>query len=258
MTDNNPLVQTAILESGAVWRVTFGASKGNVLDAALVAELTALFRKAALDRHLKAIILEGQGRHFSFGASVEEHLPEHVASMLHGFHNLFHAIFDASVVTIAVIRGACLGGGLELATACHRIYATADSTLGQPEISLGVFAPVASILLPERVGRAHAEDLLLSGQTIDGETALRIGLVDGLAVDPMSDALAYARDRLLAHSASSLRLAVRAAREGLIYRFNQEIARLEQLYLETLMRTKDAGEGLNAFIDKRKPVWSNS
>jgi len=258
MTEPNPLVQTAILESGAIWRVTFGASKGNVLDAALVAELVALFRKAALDRHLKAIVLEGQGRHFSFGASVEEHLPERAADMLHGFHNLFRAIFDASVFTIAAVRGACLGGGLELAAACHRIYAVPDASLGQPEIALGVFAPVASVLLPGRIGRAHAEDLLLTGRTLDGEAALRIGLVDGLTQDPSAEALEYARDRILAHSASSLRFAVRAAREGLIDRFNSEIARLERQYLDTLMKTKDAGEGLHAFLEKRKPVWSNS
>jgi len=258
MTEQNPLVQTAILESGAIWRVTFGASKGNVLDAALVAELTALFRKAALDRHLKAIVLEGQGRHFSFGASVEEHLPEHVSSMLHGFHNLFRAIFDSSVLTIAAVRGACLGGGLELALAAQRIYASPGANLGQPEISLGVFAPVASILLPGRVGRAHAEDLLLSGRTLEGEAALRIGLVDGLAEDPAAEALEYVKDRILTHSASSLRFAVRAAREGLIDRFNQEIVRLERQYLDTLMKTKDAGEGLHAFLEKRKPVWSNS
>lgn len=258
MTETLSLVHVAHLESGAIWRVTFGASKGNVLDAALVAELTAMFRRAAIERDLKAIVLEGQGRHFSFGASVEEHLPAHVAGMLHGFHNLFRAIFDASVVTVAVVRGACLGGGLELATACHRIYATPDANLGQPEIALGVFAPVASILLPERVGRAHAEDLLFSGRTIDGEAALRIGLVDGIAEDPMAEALEYVRDRLLAHSASSLRFAVRAAREGLIDRFGHEITRLEHQYLDTLMRTKDAAEGLHAFTEKRKPVWSNS
>jgi cyclohexa-1,5-dienecarbonyl-CoA hydratase len=132
------------------------------------------------------------------------------------------------------------------------------ANLGQPEISLGVFAPVASILLPERVGRAHAEDLLLSGRTLEGEAALRIGLVDGLAEDPMAEALEYVRDRILVHSASSLRFAVRAAREGLIDRFNQEIARLEHQYLDTLMKTRDADEGLHAFLEKRKPVWSNS
>lgn len=258
MTGNNTLVQTAILDSGAIWRVTFGAAKGNVLDAALVAELTALFRKAALDWNLKAIIIEGQGRHFSFGASVEEHLPERASGMLHAFHDLFRAIFDASVVTIAAVRGACLGGGLELATAGQRVYATPEASLGQPEISLGVFAPAASILLPERVGRARAEDLLLSGRTLDGEAAFRIGLVDGIAEDPTAEALEYARLWLLPHSASSLRFAARAAREGLVERFNHEIARLEHQYLDTLMKTKDANEGLNAFLEKRKPIWSNS
>jgi cyclohexa-1,5-dienecarbonyl-CoA hydratase len=258
MTEQSALVQTSLLESGAVWRVTFGASKGNILDAALVADLTALFRTAALDRRVKAIVLEGQGRHFSFGASVEEHLPARVGGMLHGFHDLFRALLDSSVVTIASVRGACLGGGLELATACHRIYATADASLGQPEIVLGVFAPVASILLRERVGRARAEDLLFSGRTIDGAAALTMGLVDGVCEDPTDEALDYVRQRLLAHSASSLRCAVRAARADLVDRFNREIDGIERQYLGTLMKTGDAAEGLRAFLEKRKPVWSNA
>jgi cyclohexa-1,5-dienecarbonyl-CoA hydratase len=258
MTETPSPANVERLEGGAIWRVVFGAAKGNVLDKALVAELTATFRRAATASDLKAIVLEGQGRHFSFGASVEEHLPPQVAGMLHGFHNLFRAIFESSVVTVAVVRGACLGGGLELATVCHRVYGAPDANLGQPEIALGVFAPAASILLAERVGRSRAEDLLLSGRTIDGEEALRIGLVDGLANDPLVPALEYVRERLLGHSASSLRLAVRAARGGLFERFDHEIARLEHVYLDTLMRTKDAGEGLQAFLEKRKPCWSNS
>lgn len=258
MMENTQAVRIETLESGALWRVTFGATKGNVLDAALVAELTTVFRRAATERDLKAIVLEGQGNHFSFGASVEEHLPEKVGSMLHGFHDLFRALFEASVVTIAAVRGACLGGGLELATACHRIYATPDAKLGQPEIALGVFPPVASLLLAERVGRVHAEDLCFSGRTIDGASALTMKLVDGLAEDPLAPALDYVRERLLAHSASSLRFAVRAARSELSERFSTEIAGLERLYLDGLMTTGDALEGLNAFLGKRKPVWSNS
>lgn len=258
MTEALSFVNVEIQEAGAVWRVVFGGSKGNVLDAALVAELTAVFHKAAAERDLKAIVIEGRGRHFSFGASVEEHLPGHVTRMLHGFHDLFRGLLDASVVTIAVVRGACLGGGLELATACHRVYATPDAKLGQPEIALGVFAPVASLLLAERVGRTHAEDLLFSGRTLEGEAAVKIGLVDGLAEDPLVPALDYVRERLLVHSASSLRFAVRASRRGLAERFRSEIMKLEHLYLDELMKTKDAGEGLNAFLEKRKPAWSNS
>ncbi len=258
MSETHSLVNVEPLEEGAIWRVTFGGSKGNILDAALVADLTAMFHRAGAERNLKAIVLEGQGPHFSFGASVDEHLPQHAAVMLLGFHDLFRAIFHASVVTIAAVRGACLGGGLELATACHRIYATSDAKLGQPEITLGVFAPVASILLIERLGRSRAEDLLFSGHTIDGENALALGLVDGLGPDPVAAALEYARERLLAHSASSLRFAVRAARGGLAERFQSEISRLEPLYLDELMASGDAVEGLKAFIEKRKASWSNA
>jgi len=257
MTDN-ALVRVEHLEDGAVWRVVFGLSNGNVLDGSLVEALTDVFRGAAKERSLKGIVLEGQGAHFSFGASVEEHLPERVGAMLHGFHELFRVMFDASIVTVAAVRGACLGGGLELATSCVRLYATPDSKLGQPEIRLGVFAPVASLLLAERVGRPCAEDLCFTGRTIDGREALLLGLADGLADDPVVPALAYLRERLLSHSASSLRFAVRAARAGLAERFRTEIARTERLYLDELMRTEDAVEGIHSFLEKRKPAWRNS
>jgi cyclohexa-1,5-dienecarbonyl-CoA hydratase len=246
------------LEGGAIWRVRFGASKGNVLDAALVADLSEVFRRARREVGLKAILLEGQGEHFSFGASVEEHLPEHVAAMLRGFHGMFRLLFDSGVTTLAAVRGRCLGGGLELASVCHRVYASRDAKLGQPEIALGVFAPVASVLLTERVGRPAAEDLCLSGRTVDGEEALRIGLVDGLAEDPIVPALAYVRERLLAHSASSLRFAVRAARAGFVDRFVRAIEELERLYLDELMASADAVEGLRAFLEKRKPQWRDA
>ena len=256
--ERQPALRVETLEGGAVWRVGFGATKGNVLDSLLVAELSELFRRAGREPGLKAIVVEGRGEHFSFGASVQEHLPEHVAGMLRGFHGLFRLLFASAVATVAVVRGRCLGGGLELATACHRVYASRDARLGQPEIALGVFAPVASLLLAERVGRPAAEDLCLSGRTLDAEEALRIGLVDGLADDPAAPALAYVRERLLPHSASSLRFAVRAVRTSLAERFEREIERLERLYLDELMATADAVEGIRAFLEKRKPEWRDA
>jgi cyclohexa-1,5-dienecarbonyl-CoA hydratase len=166
------------------------------------------------------------------------------------------ALFDSHIVVIAAVRGQCLGGGLELATVCHRIVASADARFGQPEIVLGVFAPVASIVLTERIGRGHAEDLCLSGRSITAAEAFRMGLVDELAeADPMEAALAYAREHLLAKSASSLRLAVQAARAGLVTRLSRDLPAVERLYLEQLMITHDAAEGLRAFLDKRLPVW---
>jgi cyclohexa-1,5-dienecarbonyl-CoA hydratase len=243
---------------GALWHVVMGTSKGNVLDATLTAALTGVFREAAGAPGTKAVVLEGQGGHFSFGASVEEHLPERVAGMLSAFHGLFRTIAAGGLPVLAAVRGACLGGGLELASFCQRVFAAPGARLGQPEILLGVFAPVASLILAERVGRAHAEDLCLTGRTLGAEEALRMGLVDALAEEPAEAAMAWAREHLLPLSAASLRHAVRAVRLGLNARLASDLAQLESLYLGELMRCADALEGLHAFLEKRKPQWRNA
>jgi cyclohexa-1,5-dienecarbonyl-CoA hydratase len=255
----SPPLTTAPIDDGAIWRVTFGHSTGNVLDAAVMSALTGMFRQAATAATLRAVCLEGRGEHFSYGASVHEHRPDEVAAMLRRFDDLLDALLASSVVVIAAVRGRCLGGGLELASLCHRVVASRDATFGQPEIKLGVFAPVASVVLAERVGRGHAEDLCLSGRTINASEAHRIGLVDRVAdADPASDALDYVREHLVPQSASSLRLAVKAGRLGLEARLRAELPAIERLYLEQLMQTHDAREGLDAFLGKRNPVWKNS
>lgn len=246
------------LDEGAIWRVRLATPKANILDMDKVARLDALFARAADERDLKAILIEGEGPHFSFGASVEEHLPGRFEEMIPGFHRLFERMLDARVATLAAVRGQCLGGGLELVSFCNRVFAAPGAKLGQPEIVLGVFAPVASVALAERIGRSRAEDLCLSGRSIDAGEALRIGLVDVVADDPGEAALAYAREHLTRHSASSLRLAQQALRGAYGERFLRDLEAAERLYLETLMITSDAREGLRAFIDKRKPDWSNA
>jgi cyclohexa-1,5-dienecarbonyl-CoA hydratase len=141
---------------------------------------------------------------------------------------------------------------------CNRVYAAPDARLGQPEIALGVFAPVASLLLPHRVGRAAAEDLCLSGRTIGAEAALHIGLVEELAEDPEADAMAYATEQLAKHSASSLRHAMRAVRGHFLEGFLKGLVNLEHDYLHELMATADAVEGISAFLQKRPPQWKNA
>jgi cyclohexa-1,5-dienecarbonyl-CoA hydratase len=246
------------LEAGALWRVLLATPKANVLDLEKSRILASIFEEAGRAPALKAIVLEGEGPNFSFGASVQEHLPDRCAAMLRSFHALFHRMLDASVVTLAAVRGQCLGGGLELAAFCNRLIAAPDARLGQPEIVLGVFAPVASVLLAERMGRGAAEDLLLSGKTLSAEEALRSGLVDEIDADPGRAALDYARRHLLPRSASSLRFALRAARRGFATRFRGELADVERIYLEELMSSRDAEEGLRAFLEKRPARWSDA
>lgn len=253
------LVVVTPIDEGAVWRVTFGGSKGNILDAATIGALDRVFQDARGTPALKAVVLEGAGAHFSFGASVQEHLPGEVAGMLATLRALVLDLLDSHVIVLAAVRGQCLGGGLELVSLCHRVFATPDAKLGQPEIVLGVFAPIASLVLPHRLGRARGEDLCLTGRTISAAEAREMGLVDEIAPgDPAEAAIAWARTHLAARSASSLRLAVRAVRLDLADRVRTELPRLEALYLEELMATHDAVEGLQAFLAKRQPAWRHA
>ncbi len=253
------LVRVGPIEEGTIWRVTFGGTKGNILDRAMMSALRRVFHDARDARALKAICLEGQGHHFSFGASVQEHLPDQVAAMLAEIRHLALDALDSHVVLLAAVRGQCLGGGLELASLCHRIFASADAKLGQPEIALGVFAPIASIVLPDRMGRAHGEDLCLTGRSVSASEAREMGLVDDVTVgDPADAAIAWAQANFSSRSAASLRLAVKAVRADLTARLRSELPKLEAMYLDELMATHDATEGLRAFLDKRPPVWRHA
>jgi cyclohexa-1,5-dienecarbonyl-CoA hydratase len=254
---SQPTILVDSLDAGAIWRVRLATPKANLVDMDKSTRLTELYERAARSPELHAIVIEGEGPHFSYGASVQEHLPGQFEAMIPAFHRLFHAMLDAAVPTIAAVRGQCLGGGLELAAFCHRVIASPDAKLGQPEIALGVFAPVASVFLSERVGRGRAEELCLTGRTVGAAEALRMGLVDAISDDPGEEALAWTREYLLPRSASSLRLAVRALRAGMARRFRDDLEAVERIYLDELMDTADAREGLVAFLEKRDPAWSD-
>lgn len=231
--------------------------KANILDAAMVAALDeALSRHAGLPA-LTGVLLDHEGPHFSFGASVEEHLPNRCGAMLKAFHALILRLAEVPVPVMTVLRGQCLGGGLELALAGSFIFAAPDAKFGQPEIALGVFAPAATVLLPARVGRARAEDLLFSGRSVGAEEAHMIGLIDAVADDPEAAALSWFDRHLAPRSASSLRFAVRAARGRYAAELAARLAELEKIYLTGLMATRDATEGLEAFIDKRPARWEH-
>lgn len=240
---------------GRLLRLRLARPKANIVDAAMIGALSRALADSAEDPALTAILLDHEGPHFSFGASVAEHMPDQVAGMLRSLHDLVLALLASPLPVICALRGQCLGGGLELVAAAHRIVAAPDARLGQPEIQLGVFPPAASCLLPERMARGGAEALVLAGQSITGEDAYRLGLVDSLAADPEAAALAWFDDTLGRHSPAVLRLACRAVRLDLVERVRTKLAALETLYLSDLMATRDALEGLTAFQEKRPPVW---
>jgi cyclohexa-1,5-dienecarbonyl-CoA hydratase len=250
-------VVSETLRDGAVLRLALHAPPGNILDSGLIEDLSRALETAGRSPALKAILFEGSGRHFSYGASIEEHRPERVAALLGSFHGLFRRLAGIDRVLVAAVRGQCLGGGMELACFCHRVFAQPRARFAQPEISLGVFAPVASIILARRAGQAVADDICLTGRSLSASEALASGLVDQIAANPRKAAEDWIARRLLSKSAASLSIAVRAVRLQWNAGFLRDLEQVERLYLDDLMRTEDAREGVEAFLAKRRPVWKD-
>jgi len=242
---------------GALLRLRLSRPKANIVDAAMIGAL-----RAALAEHrgrpgLIAALLDAEGPHFSFGASVEEHVADRCEAMLAALHGLVIEMLSFPAPILVAVRGQCLGGGLEVAMAGSRIFAARDAKMGQPEIKLGVFAPAASCLLPARVNQPAAEDLLLTGRSVDATEALAMGLVQAVGVDPEADALAYFDNHLAGKSSVAVALALRAARVGFVPEVKRRIAEVERIYLDELMKTHDANEGLAAFLAKRPAAWAH-
>jgi cyclohexa-1,5-dienecarbonyl-CoA hydratase len=251
-------IRATTLHDGAVEHVLLARPKANVLDTEMISALTQHVRSLAGRPDLKLLVVEGEGAHFSYGASVEEHLPDRVGSMLRSFHELFRARERLGVPTAAVVRGQCLGGGFELALSCGWIFADDEARLGCPEVTLGVFAPLASLLVPWRAGGRVATQLLVGGDVLAARRALDLGLVDDVSRDP-NGALWEWYDRVLApRSAVALRYGWRAVRRPILHLVEDELPSLERLYLDSLMSHSDPVEGISAFLQKRQPAWRHT
>jgi len=202
-------------------------------------------------------VIEGAGRHFSFGASVAEHLPGQVRGMITGFHAFFLELEKLGVPTAAVVRGQCLGGGFELATWCGMVFADPSARLAVPEVKLGVFPPIAALALGWRTSGSNATRLVTTGQTVKADEALRLGVVDDVSDDPEAALQAWIETAIVPLSAVGLRFAWRAARRPVARALAEDLPALEALYLDDLMACSDPVEGLTAFLEKRAPQWSH-
>ncbi|MEW6138796.1 MAG: enoyl-CoA hydratase-related protein [Thermodesulfobacteriota bacterium] len=254
------LITCEKLYDGAVVRIVLNSPKANVLEAAMLREILQSLDEVANQPDVKLIVFEGAGKHFSFGASVPEHTKENAAMMLKAFHAMFYRLIDLAVPTMAIVRGQCLGGGMELALFCNFLVADKTAKFGQPEIVLGVLPPPASVMLPRKVGQTCADDIALTGRTLDAEEAHRAGIVS-LLVDSEQDAwqaaVQWIEQHILPKSAVCLKIANKAVRMGFFRALREDLPRMEALYLKELMETNDANEGIIAFLEKRKPVWKN-
>jgi len=241
---------------GAVHTITIDKPPGNVIDIALCAQIAPAIEAARVASDARVLVLRGAGRHFSFGASVEEHLPDKAPEMLDALGGVIRSLVGFPYPTLVGVQGACLGGGLELMLACGIVIADEGATLGTPEIQLGVLPPAATALL---AGRA-AEDVILTGRSFTAKQARRIGIVNVIAEGGSLDAVidGFINEHFVPRSAFSLRMATKAVRDGRLEDFDRRLAAAEGIYREELLVSHDGVEGIAAFIDKRPPQWTNN
>jgi cyclohexa-1,5-dienecarbonyl-CoA hydratase len=232
----------------------------NVLDIPTMGEVNAALDLCAADGTVKLLLITGVGeKAFSAGVEVADHTPDKVDQMIEVFHGIFRRLQKMPMPTVAAVNGAALGGGMELAIGCDMIVAVSGAKFGQPEIKLAVFPPVAAVLLPRLVPPARAMEILLGGENFSAEDGHAMGLVNRLfpretfAADVQSFLAPY-----LKLSRVALLSTRRAIREATGKPFDTALDAAENIYLQELMRTDDAKEGLTAFLEKRKPVWRNS
>lgn len=243
-------------QAGAV-TLTIARPPLNILDLAAIEALDAALAGLEGDRELQVLCLRGDGeRAFSAGVAVQDHTPEKLDRMLAAFHGLVRRLGALEALTVALVDGHCLGGGLELARACDLVVASERSRFGLPEIKLGCYPPVALALYPRRIGLGRTLELVLTGRAFDAAEAARLGLADELvAPERLAPRAAELAAAIGAHSAAVTRLAVRAARAGEGRPAAAALAEAERIYLRELAGTEDMREGLAAFAEKREPRW---
>ncbi len=252
------LVLTREAPASRAATLTFGPPPLNILDLDLLAMLDARLVDLARESELQLVFLRGAGeKAFSAGVSVQDHTPDKVDRMLLSFHGAIGKLRDLGALTVALVDGHCLGGGMELALACDLVLATDRSRFGQPEIALGCFPPVAAALYPQRIGSGRTLELLLTGRTFDCAEALALGFVherlaDRAALEARARELSGA---ILRQSAAVTRLTKRAVRAGESRPYSAALAEGERIYLRELTATADMPEGIQAFVEKRPPVW---
>lgn len=247
----------AVEVTAPVARITFDHAPLNVIDIAMMDELGRALSEIESNPSITAIVLCGAGKAFSAGVDVAAHTPDRVEEMLTKFHSVIRALVAMKKITVAAVHGPCLGGGAELAMVCDLVYTAADAQWGFPEIKLGCYPPVACTALAALVGQKRAAELILTGRTISGREAAEIGLAtSSVARNELSGAVEQCLERLRALSPASLAVAKKASYAWDSMHFDKGLARAEKIYFEDLMKTADANEGIQAFIEKRLPKWA--
>lgn len=229
----------------------------NVLNLSMLRELQAALDSVGGDRAVDFLVIRGSGeRAFSAGVDVKDHTREKVPEMLEVMHGVIRSLLSLPQITIALVRGACLGGGCELASCCDLVLASEDSFFATPEIQVGCYPPVALVRFPSQIGYHRTAEMVLTGRRISAQEALAMGLINrAVPVHELEQALGALLEELEGKSGAVLRIALRGLREIALKNFSAALQRSEEIYLKELLKTEDVVEGVQAFLEKRKPHW---
>ncbi len=251
-------VRAELLEQGRLLRLVLDRPSGNILTSGMMEKIGHELASHENDKPLRLVVIQGAGGNFSYGASVEEHRKDAAPGMLRSFSRLVRGIARYPAPVAALVEGRCLGGGFELALACHLIFVTPNAQLGCPEIKLGVFPPVLAALGPWRLGGALSDRLVLTGDTI-GAAELKpfaTAVLDG--GDPFAQLVDWFHKGPAKASAAALRIAAQAVRAGSEPLLGARLDELEKLYVDKVLASHDGNEGIEAFIARRVPVWEDA
>ncbi|MFO7460643.1 MAG: enoyl-CoA hydratase/isomerase family protein [Desulfatiglandales bacterium] len=238
--------------------ITLNRPPVNVLNIAMMEEINQALADWQGNKDLKVVLFNAKGKCFSAGVDVGEHMGDLAPKMIEAFHRIFRLMDKVGAVTVASVSSSCLGGGCELAIFCDLVISGENAKYGQPEIQVGVFPPIAAQIMPRIIGRKAAMDLILSGRIISATEAVQMGLVNKVVSDETleQETQAFVRP-FLKLSAEVLRQTKQAVTAGLRDDLEPSLKEIEDIYLNQLMKTHDAQEGLKAFLEKRKPTWKN-
>ena len=242
-----------------VARITFCRPPLNIFDIAMMKEINSALSEVSKTSTVAIVFdAEKNSRAFSAGVAVEDHTQDTVYQMLDAFHAIFRSLESISRPTIALVDGPALGGGCELVSACDIVIASDRARFGQPEVKLGVFPPVAAVILPLVIGEKRARELIFTGEIIDAVEAARLGLCNHVVpVAHLEQKLTEVLSRLRELSAATLEFTRHALDLGRGRTIDKALKELENIYLHELMKSYDANEGIKAFMEKRRPLWRN-
>jgi len=249
--------RVAVNVTTPIARLTLNNPPLNVIDLPMMLELQQALAEIESRADISTILFQGDARVFSVGVDIKAHVPEQVHEMLTSFHEMIRAIVASRKVTIAAVRGACLGGGAEFAAVCDMVYTARDATWGFPEIKLGCYPPVAAVVLGALIGQKRAAELILTGRQFSGNEAAAMGLATrSVPAEELELVVERTLDELRQLSAVAVAHAKKAIYVWDAIHFDKGLARAEKIYLDDLISTADAREGIIAFVEKRLPKWT--